>query len=109
MKYDERTKIQQQYIDSIVDYLTDLGTPVNVETFTRNELREVSNKHKGSAWIPNWITHDQSRRASRGVFYIPEVAEVRKEDLPPTWDQDEGSLEIIGARSWTDPMQRIIL
>ena len=30
---------------------------------------------KGKKWIPNWITHDQSRRASRGVFLIPEVME----------------------------------
>ena len=28
---------------------------------------------KGKKWIPNWITHDQSRRVDRGVFSIPEV------------------------------------
>ena len=41
-------------------------------TFSRKELRQVSDAH-GWKWIPNWITHDVSRRADRGVFTIPEV------------------------------------
>ena len=28
---------------------------------------------KGKKWIPNWVTHDLSRRVGRGVFSIPEV------------------------------------
>ena len=41
-------------------------------TFSRKELRQVSDAH-GWKWIPNWITHDPSRRTGRGVFSIPEV------------------------------------
>ena len=44
------------------------------ENYTRKELRAVSDSH-GWKWIPNWITHDVSRRADRGVFTIPEVQE----------------------------------
>jgi hypothetical protein len=28
---------------------------------------------QGWKWIPNWITHDLSRRVGRGVFSIPEA------------------------------------
>ena len=41
-------------------------------TFSRKELRQVSDAH-GWKWIPNWITHDTSRRVDRGVFSIPEA------------------------------------
>lgn len=41
-------------------------------TFTRKELRQVSDAH-GWKWIPNWITHDTSRRVGRGEFVIPEA------------------------------------
>ena len=41
-------------------------------TFSRKELRQVSDAH-GWKWIPNWITHDLSRRVGRGVFSIPEA------------------------------------
>ena len=47
-------------------------------TFSRKELRQVSDAH-GWKWIPNWITHDQSRRAGRGVFNIPEVVTAHAE------------------------------
>ena len=36
-------------------------------------LTLVSMAWKGKIWIPNWITHDQSRRMGRGVFSLPEV------------------------------------
>ena len=44
-------------------------------TYHRSLLRAVSLELKGKIWIPNWITHDQSRRAGRGVFFIPEAYE----------------------------------
>jgi hypothetical protein len=77
MKYVERTAAQAEYIDSIVEYCEDTNADPATKVFTRAGLREVSMRHKGSKWIPNWITHDQSRRSGRGEFIIPEVAEVR--------------------------------
>ena len=58
---------QQKYVDAII--ATHGGTS---GTYTRAELRMVSEAH-GWKWIPNWITHDDSRRAARGVFNIPEA------------------------------------
>tara|TARA_R110000824_G_scaffold389952_2_gene586211 strand:+ start:787 stop:1092 length:306 start_codon:yes stop_codon:yes gene_type:complete len=97
MKYNERTKTQQEYIDSIVEYANSQGRPTCAEVFNRIDLREVSMNHKGSAWIPNWITHDQSRRSGRGKFYIPEVAEMRKENSGPIEIIPSRELEPIGA------------
>jgi len=66
---------QMTYITAITTHAPALGLDTNKDTFSRAELRQVSMLMKGKKWIPNWITHDQSRRAGRGLFLIPEVME----------------------------------
>ena len=73
MKYEELSNRQQIYIDAIRAAASDIGIDMTTDTFTRAELRLVSMKTKGKHWIPNWITHDQSRRVGRGMFSIPEA------------------------------------
>jgi|TARA_B100001094_G_scaffold103062_1_gene99357 hypothetical protein len=75
MMYSELSNRQKTYIDAIVTEAPALGIDTNKGTFSRAELRQVSMATKGKKWIPNWITHDVSRRADRGVFTIPEVME----------------------------------
>ena len=71
--YNNLSNRQRIYIDAIREHAEDIGVDITKDTFSRAELRQVSMKMKGKKWIPNWITHDQSRRAERGVFTIPEV------------------------------------
>ena len=67
------SKTQQKYIDAIIEHSEAVGVDTNKTNFSRAELRLISMSLKGKKWIPNWITHDQSRRVDRGVFSIPEV------------------------------------
>ena len=67
------TNRQMAYINAIITHAPDLGIDTNKTDFSRAELRQVSMTMKGKIWIPNWITHDQSRRVGRGMFSIPEV------------------------------------
>ena len=76
MIYNNLSNRQKAYIDTIVREAPDLGINTNKGIFSRAELRQVSMVSKGKKWIPNWITHDVSRRADRGVFHIPEVMDV---------------------------------
>ena len=73
MMYSELSNRQRAYIDAIVAESPALGIDIEKTTFSRAELRQVSMATKGKKWIPNWITHDQSRRVARGMFSIPEV------------------------------------
>ena len=73
MKYDELSKRQKTYVDGIIEHGPTLGLDIEKQDFSRAELRQVSMTMKGKKWIPNWITHDQSRRVDRGVFSIPEI------------------------------------
>ena len=66
---------QMVYVNAIIEHAPALGIDTNKDTFSRAELRQVSMTMKGKKWIPNWITHDQSRRAGRGLFLIPEIKE----------------------------------
>tara|TARA_R100000315_G_C5217866_1_gene130465 strand:- start:440 stop:760 length:321 start_codon:yes stop_codon:yes gene_type:complete len=61
------------YVNAIITHAPGLGINLNKNDFSRAELRQISMTHKGKIWIPNWITHDVSRRVARGVFSIPEV------------------------------------
>lgn len=75
LQYNDLTNRQRVYVDAVVEHADDLGLNTNKVEFSRAELRQVSMKTKGKIWIPNWITHDVSRRAARGVFNIPEIQE----------------------------------
>ena len=67
------SKQQQRYVDAIIAAAPTVGIDCTTQEFTREQLRAVSMIHKGKKWIPNWITHDVSRRVGRGVFSIPEA------------------------------------
>ena len=67
------TNRQMAYVNAIITHAPGLGIDINKTDFSRAELRQVSMTMKGKIWIPNWITHDQSRRVARGMFSIPEV------------------------------------
>tara|TARA_Y100001938_G_C8061364_1_gene417480 strand:- start:1120 stop:1473 length:354 start_codon:yes stop_codon:yes gene_type:complete len=73
------TNRQMIYVNAIIEHGPSLGLDINKVCFTRAELRQVSMALKGKIWIPNWITHDQSRRDGRGCFQIPEVMEVMEQ------------------------------
>ena len=75
MSYASLSNRQQAYITAILTHAPSLGIDTNKATFSRAELRQVSMTEKGKKWIPNWITHDLSRRADRGLFTIPEIRE----------------------------------
>jgi hypothetical protein len=76
MSYDKLTNRQKAYIDAVIQFGPSVGIDLNKTEFSRAKLRLVSMSYKGKKWIPNWITHDQSRRAGRGLFTIPEVSDV---------------------------------
>ena len=71
----ELSKQQQKYVSAVLEHAPTIGMNLNKNTFSRAELRQVSMAFKGKKWIPNWITHDLSRRADRGLFTIPEIME----------------------------------
>ena len=71
----ELSNQQLKYVTAVVEHAPDLGIDTTKTDYSRAELRQVSMRMKGKVWIPNWITHDQSRRVSRGVFSIPEIME----------------------------------
>jgi hypothetical protein len=73
MLYNELSNRQKAYVDAVIEHAPALGVNLNKTDFSRAELRQVSMAFKGKKWIPNWITHDVSRRTDRGVFAIPEV------------------------------------
>jgi hypothetical protein len=73
MLYSELSNRQKAYIDAVIEHAPALGVDLNKTDFSRAELRQVSMASKGKKWIPNWITHDVSRRSDRGVFAIPEI------------------------------------
>ncbi len=73
LNYNKLSNRQKVYVDAVIEHAPALGIDLNKEEFSRAELRQVSMSMKGKKWIPNWITHDQSRRVARGLFLIPEI------------------------------------
>jgi len=73
LNYNKLSNRQKVYVDAVIEHAPALGIDLNKEEFSRAELRQVSMSMKGKKWIPNWITHDQSRRVDRGLFLIPEI------------------------------------
>lgn len=73
--YTNLTNSRKNYVDAVLKFADLIHLDCDKDTFTRTELRAISTAYKGKKWIPNWITHDLSRRAGRGEFYIPEIQE----------------------------------
>jgi hypothetical protein len=71
--YNNLTSRRASYVDAIREHAPALGIDITKDHYSRAELRQVSMAWKSKIWIPNWITHDQSRRMGRGMFSIPEV------------------------------------
>lgn len=71
--YDALSNRQRAYVDAVIEHAPALNIDIAKDDFSRAELRQISMTMKGKKWIPNWITHDQSRRVARGVFSIPEI------------------------------------
>ena len=86
----ELSKQQTKYVDAIIEHASTVGVAVNKLNFSRAELRLISMTWKGKKWIPNWITHDLSRRVGRGVFSIPEVMDAM--NVSPGHGNDEDDL-----------------
>ena len=71
--YDTLSNRQRAYVDAVIEHAPALNIDIAKDDFSRAELRQISMTLKGKKWIPNWITHDQSRRVARGIFSIPEI------------------------------------
>ena len=98
----ELTKTQQKYVDSIIEHSDALGIDINKVNFSRAELRLVSMMIKGKKWIPNWITHDQSRRVDRGLFSIPEIMETANpQSVSPGQETDGDGLADVSPQEAT--------
>jgi len=80
------SKQQQTYVSAVLEHAPTLSIDTNKVNYSRAELRQVSMAFKGKKWIPNWITHDLSRRVDRGVFSIPEIQEQYLATLPSPSD-----------------------
>ena len=102
--YNELSKRQKVYIDAIREHGPALGVDVTKSTFTRKDLRPISEEFKGKPWIPNWITHDQSRRLARGEFSIPEVP-VSVEVMEPQTVQGTLGTEMLDTPEETPAME----
>mgnify|MGYP003970374973 CR=1 FL=1 len=109
MIYNNLTNRQKVYVDAIRTNAPDLNIDTTKTEYSRAELRQISMKMKGKIWIPNWITHDQSRRVARGVFLIPEVVIDPLEDTdvlavsPGEHTEDDGEMDFIE----DDPMVNV--
>ena len=66
--YNNLTSRRASYVDAIREHAPALGIDITKDHYSRAELRQVSMAWKSKIWIPNWITHDQSRRMGRGMF-----------------------------------------
>ena len=97
--YNNLTARRQSYVDAIRQHAPGLSIDITKDTYSRAELRQVSMAWKGKIWIPNWITHDQSRRVGRGMFSIPEVpvAVENGTDASTTTDNSVASEELVTA------------
>ena len=108
LEYNDLTNRQRVYVDAVVEHADDLGLNTNKAEFSRAELRQVSMKTKGKIWIPNWITHDVSRRAGRGVFNIPEIQEAAVASAPATTGES-GSVDASLVTVPTEPTEELAM
>jgi hypothetical protein len=92
LKYNKLSNRQKVYIDAVIEHAPAIGIDMNKQEFSRAELRQVSMVMKGKKWIPNWITHDQSRRVGRGIFLIPEIMDANANAVAPG-QEVEGDME----------------
>ena len=61
----------KQSHQNLVDALIAQG--VTTSPVSRADIASANQSNGKSASVPSWILHDQSRRAGRGLFHVPEV------------------------------------
>jgi len=71
------TEARKRYVTKIVELSADADETIDLAdpTFSRKQLKAVSLAFKDNDDVPNWIVKDHDRRASLGVYFIPEVVE----------------------------------
>jgi hypothetical protein len=77
--YNALKTYQQEFIRMIALWCTHNGYPANVSVpcptaFSRDVLRTIANGN-GMRWAPAWIVKDVTRKAARGYYSVPEVAD----------------------------------
>jgi len=110
-EYNNLTKQRKAYVDGILEHGVALGINLSKDTFCRAELRQISMSMKGKKWIPNWITHEHTRRAGVGVFHLPEVSEKYTADSETTTSEVQSSesstvIEENGQAKWANDKLR---
>ena len=73
--YSNLTEARQKYVDRIVEFGEANNIDLTDTAFSRKQLKAVSLSFKDNDDVPNWIVKDHDRRATLGVYFIPEVAE----------------------------------
>lgn len=71
------SKPRMRFVQAIIDHYTMGGITLPADgAFSRQTLLAISSSALGKSWIPNWITHDKSRKAGRGYYFIPEITQI---------------------------------
>ena len=73
--YNNLTEARQKYVDMIIKHGETNNVDLTDTSFSRKQLKAVSLSFKDNDDVPNWIVKDHDRRATLGVYFIPEVAE----------------------------------
>ena len=73
--YDNLTEARKRYVDMIIQHGESHNIDLTDTTFSRQQLKAVSLSFKDNDDVPNWIVKDQDRRATLGVYFVPEVVE----------------------------------
>ena len=73
--YNNLTPARKAYVDNIVEHAKSHNIDATDPTFSRKQLKLISLSFKDNDDVPNWIVKDHDRRATLGVYFIPEVAE----------------------------------
>tara|TARA_Y100000034_G_scaffold109460_1_gene140812 strand:+ start:902 stop:1348 length:447 start_codon:yes stop_codon:yes gene_type:complete len=80
--YDNLTEARKQYVDMIVEHAETHSINTSNTSFSRQQLKLVSLSFKDNDDVPNWIVKDHDRRATLGVYFVPEVAEKATGESP---------------------------
>ena len=80
--YDNLTSARKQYVDMIIEHAKTHNIDSSESTFSRQQLKLISLSFKDNDDVPNWIVKDHDRRATLGVYFVPEVAEKATGESP---------------------------
>jgi hypothetical protein len=80
--YGNLTEARKQYVDMIIEHAEAHSLSTSESTFSRQQLKLISLSFKDNDDVPNWIVKDHDRRATLGVYFVPEVAEKATGESP---------------------------